>query len=106
MWHHSSGHAEAASCIAQPEAFTTRIYNCMPRELWGEEGKKNEDWQQMLAQVPMFKKRKKKNPSLVLTSHVIWDVLLALSQFPLPYLLNEDSNLRTDVRINEIMHVK
>ena len=27
MWHHSSGHAETASHIAQPEAFTTRIYN-------------------------------------------------------------------------------
>ena len=26
-WHHSSGHAEAASHIAQPEALTTTVYN-------------------------------------------------------------------------------
>ena len=26
-WHHSSGHAEAASHIAQPETFTTRMHN-------------------------------------------------------------------------------
>ena len=26
-WHRSSGHAEVASHIAQPEALTTRIYN-------------------------------------------------------------------------------
>ena len=26
-WHHSSGHAEVASHIAQPEALTTRIYS-------------------------------------------------------------------------------
>ena len=28
--HRSSGHAEAASHIAQPEALTTRIYNYVP----------------------------------------------------------------------------
>ena len=26
-WHHSSSHAEVVSHIAQPETFTTRIYN-------------------------------------------------------------------------------
>ena len=30
-WHHSSGHAEAASHIAQPEALTTVIYNYVLR---------------------------------------------------------------------------
>ena len=29
-WHHSSGHDEAESHIAQPEALTTRIYNYIP----------------------------------------------------------------------------
>ena len=43
---------------AQPEALTTRIYNYV---LWGEEEerKKKEYWQQMLVQVPNFKKNKK-----------------------------------------------
>ena len=29
-WHHSSGHVETVSHIAQPEALTTRIYNYVP----------------------------------------------------------------------------
>ena len=38
--HCSSGHAEAASDIAQPEGPTTRIYNYVLGGLWGgEEGK-------------------------------------------------------------------
>ena len=49
-WHRSSGHAEAASHMPQPEGPTTRIYNYVLGALWGEE----EDWQQMLAQVPIF----------------------------------------------------
>ena len=36
MWHHSLGHAEAASHIAQPEVLTTRIYNYY-WGFWGEE---------------------------------------------------------------------
>ena len=56
-WHHSLGHAEAASHMAQPEGPTTRMYNYV-LGLWGEEEeKKKEDWQQMLAQVPSFKKK-------------------------------------------------
>ena len=35
-WHHSSGHAEVASHIAQPEALKSRIYNYIGG-LWGEE---------------------------------------------------------------------
>ena len=35
-WHHLSGHAEAASHIAQPEALTTRIYNYY----WGALGRR------------------------------------------------------------------
>ena len=43
---------------AQPEALTTRIYNYV---LGGfGEKKKKEDWQQMLAQVPIFKKKRRK----------------------------------------------
>ena len=46
--------------MTQPGALTTRIYNCV---LGGfEEKKKKEkkgDWQQMLAQVPIFKKKYK-----------------------------------------------
>ena len=49
-WHHSSGHAEAASHIAQPEGPTTRIYNYVlggfGEKKKGKE-KEKEDWQQM-----------------------------------------------------------
>ena len=63
-WHHPSGHAEAASHIAQPEALTTRTYNYV----LGGFGKKKEekrkaDWQQMLAQVPIFKNKKNRHYS-------------------------------------------
>ena len=56
-WHRSSGHAEVASHIAQAEVLTTRIYNYVQGAL-GEEEEKNH-WQQMLAQVPNLKKKKK-----------------------------------------------
>ena len=52
-WHCLSGHAEAVSCIAQSERPTRRMYNC---GLGGFGEKKKKDWQQMLAQVPNFKK--------------------------------------------------
>ena len=56
--HHSSGHAEVTSHIAHPEALTSGIYNYV-RGVFGEKkGKKKEDWQQMLAQVPVFLKKK------------------------------------------------
>ena len=60
--HCSSGHAEVVSHIAQPEALTTRIYNYVLGS-FGEkkEKKKKEDWQQMLAQVPIFKKTNSPN---------------------------------------------
>ena len=59
---HGHGHAEAASHIAQPEGPTTRIYNCVLGGLGEKKKKKKEkkDWQQMVAQVPIFKKEKKK----------------------------------------------
>ena len=58
-WHYSSGHAEAASHMPQPEALTTRVYNYV---LGGfEEEQEEEDWQQMLAQVPIFKKKQRCN---------------------------------------------
>ena len=49
-------YAEVASHIAEPEGPATRIYNYV---LGGfGEKKKKEDWQQMLAQVPIFKEKK------------------------------------------------
>ena len=60
-WHRLSGLAEAASNTAQPEGPTTRIYNYAPG-CFGEKKKKEKkrkDWQQMLAQVPILKKKKK-----------------------------------------------
>ena len=41
MWHHSSGHAEAASHTAQPEGPTTRICNYV-RGGFGEKKRKRE----------------------------------------------------------------
>ena len=58
-WRGSSGCAEVASHIAQPEGHATRIYNYVRGgAVWGEK-EKNEDWQQMLAQVTIFKKNKR-----------------------------------------------
>ena len=58
-WHCSLGHAEGASHTAwhKPEAPTTRIYNYVLGD-FGEKNlkRKKEDWQQLLAQVPNFKK--------------------------------------------------
>ena len=56
-WHCSSGHAEAASHIPQPEALTTRRYNYVPGGFGEKKKKKKKDWQQMLAQVSVFKKK-------------------------------------------------
>ena len=50
-------HAGAASHIAQPEALTTRIYNYVLRGFGEKKKKKRKDWQQMLAQVPILKKK-------------------------------------------------
>ena len=44
--------------MPQVEGPTTRIYNCV---LWGfgeKKKKKGKDWQQMLAQVPILKKKR------------------------------------------------
>ena len=54
--HRSSSHAEAMSHMAQPEGSTTRIYNYVLGG-FGEKkkkGGKKEDWQQVLAQLPVF----------------------------------------------------
>ena len=45
-WHHSSGHAEAASHIAQPEGPTTTVYSCVLGGFQEKKGEK-EDWQQI-----------------------------------------------------------
>ena len=57
IWHCSPGHAEVASCVAQPEVLTTRIYNYVLGG-FGEKMKKKKDWQQTLGQVPIFKKER------------------------------------------------
>ena len=41
--HHSSGHVEAVSHIAQPERPTIRIHNCVLGELWGGEEKRKKE---------------------------------------------------------------
>ena len=58
-WHRSSGHVEAASHMPQLEGSATKIYNYAPGGIWGDkaEKKKREDWQQLLAQVPIFEKK-------------------------------------------------
>ena len=59
----ASSHAETASHIAKPEGPTTRIYNYVLGG-FGEKRKiKEQDWQQMLAQVPILKKKHVKNHS-------------------------------------------
>ena len=60
-WHHSSGHTGVASHVPQLEGPTTKRYNHVLggfREKKSRKEKK-EDWQQLLAQVPIFKKNKK-----------------------------------------------
>ena len=59
-WHRTLGDAEAASSIPQPEALTTTIYNYVLGS-WGKKAgeKKEEDRQELLAQVPIFKEHKK-----------------------------------------------
>ena len=54
-WPRSSGHAEAVPYVAQPEGPTIRIYNYVLGSC-GEKKEKKKDWQQTLAQVPIFKK--------------------------------------------------
>ena len=57
-WHHSSGHAEAATHTAELEGPTTRRYNYVLGG-FGEKKKKlkREDWQQMSAQSQYLKKK-------------------------------------------------
>ena len=50
--------AEVASHTAQPEGPTTRIYNYALGGFGEKKKKEKDDWQQMLAQEPIFKKKK------------------------------------------------
>ena len=59
-WHRSPGHVEAVSHVRQPEALTTRIHNYVLGSFGEKKKKKKTDWQQLLAQVPIFKKKKRK----------------------------------------------
>ena len=69
-------HAEAISHIAQPEAFTIRIYSCVLGGFEEKKKKKKEHWQQMLAQLSILKK-KRSSWNLCLNSFV-W----ALTYYP------------------------
>ena len=58
--HHSSGHAEVAPHVPQIEGPTSEIYNYVLGgfgEKKQKEKNKKEDWQQLLGQVPILKKR-------------------------------------------------
>ena len=62
---HRSGTADQAMLRWRPTSTTRRTYNyniqLCSGGLWGEEEEEEkEDWQQMLAQVPIFKKNKMK----------------------------------------------
>ena len=54
------GHAEGASHVAEPEGPMAKIYNYVLGSFGEKNKKKRNDWQQLLAQVPIFKKKKKK----------------------------------------------
>ena len=69
----SSGHVEAASHIAQPEAITTRIYNYVP----GRFGKKKK--KKRLATDGANLKQKKKRENLLF--HFGWGLVLFLYQY-------------------------
>ena len=64
--HPTSGHAEVASHIAEPEGSTARIYNCVLGASRRRRRKK-EDWQRMLAQMS-----KKKNLDSTHTQYKMW----------------------------------
>ena len=51
-----SGLAEAASHMPQPEGPTARIYNYALGSFGEKKEEKKEDWQQMLAEMPIFTK--------------------------------------------------
>ena len=55
--HGSSGHAELASHIAQPEVLKLEYTTMDPGGFREKKKKKEKDWQQMLVQVPIFKKK-------------------------------------------------
>ena len=59
-WHCSRGHAEAEYHMPQPEGPTARLYNYVLGHFEEKQKKKEkkEDWQQMLVQVPIFKKKR------------------------------------------------
>ena len=57
-WHCSLGHAVAASQVPQLEGPTTKVYNYVLGGFWEKKHKKK-DQQQPLAQVPIFRKKKK-----------------------------------------------
>ena len=53
----SSGHAEAASHMPQLEGPTIKIYTYVLEGFGEKKQGKKKDWQQLLAQVPIFKKK-------------------------------------------------
>ena len=94
-WHRSLGHAKAASHIAQAEALRTRMYNYVLGG-FGEKKKKKRDWQQMLAQVPVFRKKKIESVISMLTPphRQVFLILFKSSvTFPLDALLFIDQTV-------------
>ena len=67
-WHHSLGHPEVGSYIAEPEGPTTRIYNYVLGDFGEKKKKKKIDLQQMLAQVPKTTKKEQEKLSAKLIS--------------------------------------
>ena len=62
--HRLSGHVKAVSHMPQLEGPTSKIYNYVRGRFGEKKQEKNIYWQQLLAQVPIFKKRKMQLPYL------------------------------------------
>ena len=60
-WHHSSGHAEVVSHMPQLEGPQLKYAAMYWGDLGSKSRKKKENWQQLLAQVPIFKKQNHDN---------------------------------------------
>ena len=84
--HHSSGHAESASHIAQAEGPTTRMYNYVLGG-FGEKKEKKKRWATELAQVLIFKKKRTcRKWSLKIYSHRSLDLVWSLPSDQSPHL--------------------
>ena len=61
--------------MPQLEGPATKIYNYVPGGIWGDKAeKKKKDWPQLLAQVPIFKKKKKGTDSKFFGTSRTWQI--------------------------------